>query len=214
MVADAQRTKDVMEHVLRAFLNRHLKRGLLGWYAAYVDAIRAREMMSFFLNIMIKRNLARGWRHWHDVCLAIEEARERLFRHREHGRERMREREGRREAIRAARAAKLEEQLHVDAINSNRCALLDSKTPGDARANLARSDALEESILRRKLEFHEHATSSEEPVIGLHVPSKRTVAPSLYTFSTSPDAWTKTPRSEARPFPRDETTGTADQAGQ
>ena len=62
--AAVEQTRETMGFVLRAFINRHLKRGLLGWHDAYVQRAQQQGAMRGCLTRLIKRGLSRSWEAW------------------------------------------------------------------------------------------------------------------------------------------------------
>ena len=57
-------TRKTMGFVLRAFINRHLKRGLLGWHDACVQRAQQQGAMRGCLTRLIERGLSRTWEAW------------------------------------------------------------------------------------------------------------------------------------------------------
>ena len=146
LVEERAHLLDVMDFVLRAFTNRLLKQGFLGWHDAACELQLRHETMRFVASLMLNRHLGRGFRTWCDVTLAITEARYKELRAWERERERAQERAAHRELLEKKRAAKLVEQLLLAQLNEQRCDLVESKTVADAKANLARINKFEEMV--------------------------------------------------------------------
>ena len=146
LVEERAHLLDVMDFVLRAFTNRLLKQGFLGWHDAACELQLRHETMRFVASLMLNRHLGRGFRTWCDVTLAITEARYKELRAWERERERAQERAAHRELLEKKRAAKLVEQLLLAQLHEQRCDLVESKTVADAKANLARINKFEEMV--------------------------------------------------------------------
>ena len=146
LVEERAHLLDVMDFVLRAFTNRLLKQGFLGWHDAACELQLRHETMRFVASLMLNRHLGRGFRTWCDVTLAITEARYKELRAGERERERAQERAAHRELLEKKRAAKLVEQLLLAQLHEQRCDLVESKTVADAKANLARINKFEEMV--------------------------------------------------------------------